>query len=54
MPEIAAIVNEGAASAAKTAAVAELVTGVPGVVPVNAVGVTLTLMNLPKSAVTGV
>ena len=54
MPVIAALENEGAASAAFTAAVAELVTAVPGDVPVNAVGVILTLMNLPKSAAIGV
>ena len=50
MPVIAALENVGAAAdAAKTAAVAELVTAVPGEVPVNAVGITLTLMNLPES-----
>ena len=54
VPEIAAPVNTGAASAIKTAAVAELATAIPGEVPVNAIGITLTLMNLPKSPAIGV
>ena len=42
------------AGAAITAAVAELVTGVPVVGSAVATGVTITFMNLPKSPNTGV
>ena len=55
VPVIVALENVGAvAGAASTAAVAELVTGSPGDVPVNATGVTLTLINFAKSVLTGV
>ena len=54
MPVIVALENVGAASAANTAAVAALVIGSPGDVPVCAAGVTITFINLPKSEITGV